>query len=170
MSLNYLKISQSIALAASLAVAFLKLHLDTRKQGVFIHGRYSEQKMITFGVPLGSVLGPVLFCLFINDLPEHIEPNTITCSMLADDTPLISSGKIVSTIEKDLQNGVNSVSNWCKSNKMALNPSKIKCMLITTRQKHQNKIASLNLTVNSEPTQQVSEHCVLGVIIDDQLK
>ena len=53
---------------------------------------------------------------------------------------------------------------------MALNPTKIKCMLIATRQKHQKQLLSLNLIFEITPIEQVSKHRLLGVTVDEQLK
>ena len=62
--------------------------LKNRVQRVFIRGFYSSQGTVKYGVPQGSVLGPVLFCIYINDLPLHIPSNSAECHMLADDTSL----------------------------------------------------------------------------------
>ena len=75
----------------------------------------------------------------------------------------------VNEIERELQFSINEVSNWCFKNYMALNPTKTKSMLLTARQKHQNTCSNLTLLVKSELIEQVSEHRLLGVIIDNKL-
>ncbi len=65
---------------------------------------------------------------------------------------------------------IQEVTEWCSANAMLLNPEKTKSMVVATRQKHQCGIPLLRLLLNSQVIEQVSEHCHLGVILDDQLK
>ena len=65
---------------------------------------------------------------------------------------------------------ITEVSDWCKQNRMCLHPEKTKCMVITTRQKHQRSPLCLKLEVNFETVTQVKEHRILGLTIDDELK
>ena len=150
---------------------FFRSYLANRKQCVFVNGQYSTEGAIEYGVPQGSVLGPLLFCLFINDLPLHVaDHNTCTsCEMFADDSTLHSAASEVPKINDNLQQGLTNVSKWCSKNKMIINPSKTKCMLVTTRQKHQLNPPPLNLCFENSPIQQVNKHKLLGVIIDEQL-
>jgi hypothetical protein len=90
--------------------------------------------------------------------------------MLADDTTLQTSNKSQTEVESALQDSLDNAASWCRDNHMALNPTKSKSMLITTRQKHQRAPLKLNLTLNNEPLHQVSEHKHLGVVIDDKLR
>ena len=73
---------------------------------------------IQSGVPQGSILGPLLFCIFINDLPLHIQDKKVRNSLFADDSSLDTSGKTVKEIEVTLQKSLNDVSGWCKNNLM----------------------------------------------------
>ena len=82
-------------------------------------------------------MGPVLFCIYINDLPLHIPSNTAEWHMLADDTTLHTTGKSVVQIQKTLQLCLDRISVWCNVNHMLINPVKTKSMILTTRQKHQ---------------------------------
>ena len=64
--------------------------------------------------------------------------------MFADDTSLNSSDEDTDTVQKELQRSINEASDWCDKNAMTLHPAKTKCMLLTTRQKHQLRPLHLN--------------------------
>jgi hypothetical protein len=157
-------------LGNSNSILLLKSFITERTQRVYLNGSYSNVGTIQHGVPQGSVLGPILFCLYINDLPFHITNPHVTCHMLADDTTLQTSSKNHNDAEIALQEALNDTALWCSTNRMVVNPKKSKSMLITTRQKHQLSTLSLNLTLNGNIIDQVSEHKHLGVIIDDKLR
>ena len=129
----------------------------------------SKTRRILSGVPQGSILGPLLFCLFINDLPLTNNNKTTTNDMFADDSSLYTSDKQLTVIEQNLQTSLNHVSSWCRNNSMILNPKKSKCMLIATRQRGLGN-ADLNLYVFDKAIEKVSSHKVLGVTVDSELK
>ena len=87
-------------------------------------GEYeSKWRAITSGVPQGSVLGPLLFVIYINDLPDKI--NNIF-EMYADDSKVIA--EVGDTNESSLQSDINEIKNWCTRWSMCLNSSKCKIM------------------------------------------
>ena len=121
-----------------------------------------------FGVPQGSILGPLLFLMFINDLPLYME-NVFT-DLYADDTTIYQISNSQHFIEQNLQAALEKLSLWCKHNGMLLNTDKTKVMLITTSQKHLRlHDYVLNLTYNSEILKNVNNDKVLGVLIDNDL-
>ena len=154
----------------SSAVRFFQSYLSDRSQYVCANGKFSATGTIQSGVPQGSILGPLLFCIFINDLPLHIQDKKVRNSLFADDSSLDTSGKTVNEIEVTLQKSLNDVSGWCKNNLMCLHPEKTKCMVIATRQKHQRSPLRLKLDIDSKTVVQVKEHRVLGITIDDEFK
>ena len=160
----------SLYLKSSKSVNMLSSYLENRQQRVYVHGDFSTSGLLKSGVPQGSVLGPLLFCIFINDLHLDITSSEVTCEMFADDSTLHTAGKDVKEIETRLQKSLTEISAWCKSNSMLIHPQKTKSMLVSTRQKLQNTTDSLSLQLNSTPVEQVHEHRVLGIIIDDQFK
>jgi ribonuclease P/MRP protein subunit RPP40 len=150
-------------------LAFITSYLNERTQYIHVNGRNSREGVIKHGVPQGSILGPLLFSVYINDLPLHISDPRVTCSLFADDGTLDVSSSDVSCITQSLQSSLADVTDWCLDNSMVPNPSKTTCMLITTRQKHQLNPPPLQLSFNGQSVEQVRNQRVLGIIIDDKL-
>ena len=98
----------------SSVIPFFQSYLSDRSQYVCANGKLSAVGTIQSGVPQRSVLGPLLFCIFINDLPLHIQDKKVRTSLFADDSSLDTSGKTVNEIEVTLQKSLNDVSGWCK--------------------------------------------------------
>ena len=90
--------------------------------------------------------------------------------LFADDGTLNTANDNIDNIRRDLQQSLYDVFGWCCRNRMALNPTKTKCMLMATRQKHKKKHLPLNLKFETTPIEQVSKHRLLGVTVDEQLK
>ena len=109
--------------------------LTDRKQTVRVNASTSDVRSLKYGVPQGSVLGPLLFSIYINDLPLFIKT---CCERFADDTTIHSSNSNLSKLSESLQENVNSLLKWAELNHMSFHPDKTKFMLITTRQKRQN--------------------------------
>ena len=151
-------------------LSFFQSYFCQRQQYVQVNGSSSRMGLITRGVPQGSVLGPLLFCLFINDLPLHLTSNHISCDLFADDATIHTPDKDISVVQDRLQQEMDEITDWCSKNSMLLNPSKTECMIIATRQKHQLAPLNLNLSIQNDPVTQVAEHRLLGVTIDNQLR
>ena len=151
-------------------LSFFKSYLSERTQHVLVNGIASSSQQVGRGVPQGSVLGPLLFSLFINDLPLHLTEEKVSCDLFADDATVHTQDKDINIISSRLQQTLLDVFNWCDKNLMVLNPEKTECMVITTRQKHQLEPLTLNLLLQDKPIEQVSEHCLLGVTVDKQLQ
>ena len=95
----------------------------------------SDSSAVNCGVPQGSILGPLLFFLFINDLPLTLH-DTISCiDLYADDTTKYEQNFDMSTVQSNLQKSLNLLHEWCRQNGMVLNTLKTKVMLITSRLK-----------------------------------
>ena len=108
-------------------------------------------------------------------MPLHIScPNT-SCELFADDCTLHTAGRNLAEIQSSLQSSVNEVSNWCQTNSMLIHPQKTKCMVLCTRQKRERQKRDLapllmNISINSVPIEQVSNHRLLGIIIDEDFQ
>ena len=103
-------------------------------------------------------------------MPLCLTRASVQGDLFADDGTLITANDNIDNIRRDLQQSLYDVSGWCCRNRMALNPTKTKCMLMATRQKHQKKQLPLNLKFETTPIEQVSKHRLLGVTVDEQLK
>ena len=115
------------------ALQWFTSYFDQRSQQVSISGKLSNAKFISSGVPLGSVLGPLLFLIYINDLPLEIKKSIL--DKFADDTTMSKSGSCIQEITDDLnEDGKDSI-NWCGKNKMSVNIPKTKAMFITSAPK-----------------------------------
>ena len=146
-------------------------YMSGRRQFVNIDGYYSTQRALTLGVPQGSILGPILFLVFINDLPAALQHSVV--DIYADDTTISYSTHYMAApndISNGLQTDIDEIMNWSADNKMILNESKTKSMLVTGKRlgKKQEQ-STLQLYVNSTELEQVSSHKLLGVTIDSQL-
>ena len=150
------------------ANTWFRSYLTGRTQQTSFRGHLSETAAITAGVPQGSIIGPLLFIVYMNDLPLHIH-NDI--DMFADDSTLHTSGANIEEIQLSLQTDLNVITTWCTDNKMVINTSKTKTMLITTKQRrHHLQNDRLNITLNELNLQQVSQQKVIGVVVDENLK
>ena len=151
---------------SELTVSCFRSYLCDHGQMVTILGSNSSFKTIARGVPQGSILGPILFLVFINDLRLYM--NHCNSYLFADDTTLHTLGKTIPEIQHKLQMDLNSVTDWCTTNCMVLNPKKTTCMKIITQKKitHSPK---LNLFTGSKML--ANTHCqkLLGVFLNETL-
>jgi hypothetical protein len=148
-------------------IKLIRSFLCNRQQSVCINRVTSDPLPVDFGVPQGSVLGPLLFSVYINDLPLHISQE---CEMFADDTTIHTNETDISKVAFSLQKSANELQSWTEYNHMALNPSKTEVMLLTTRQKRQNLTSLLpTVTVCNQPLKEIQHHKILGVTIDNNL-
>ena len=97
---------------------WIRAFLSNRRQKVVLVDTELEQGDVTSGVPRGSVLGPTLFIIFVNDIPNCLEN---TCELYADDGKVFANNEIC-----NLQNDINNVANWCDIWQMTLNFRKCK--------------------------------------------
>ena len=142
-------------------------YLSNRKIITFLNNTLSEEYSINNGVPQGSLIGPILFAIFINDLASLFDK----CSfhLYADDTVLYYSDKDPQVVETVLNEELNKVIKWMDKNKLKLNCTKTVGMLLGTRHmliKHSN----LNFKINDVNITNVDSVKYLGVIIDRELK
>lgn len=137
---------------------FFSSYLENRRQYVEYRGYKSFDVLATSGVPQGSVLGPLMFVVFINDIVANLNVESL---LYADDL------KIYCVIENEqdcenLQNNLNKVNDWCLSNNLPLNISK--CNSFTFSKMH--KPIDYNYHINGQILQRPDTVKDLGVIFD----
>ena len=103
-------------------------YLKGRKQYVFYNGETSDVKEITCGVPQGSVLGPLLFLIYINDLPNISEK--LQFFLFADDTNIYDESKDLKELEKTVNGELKKLTLWLNVNRLALNVKKTNFVIL----------------------------------------
>ena len=150
------------------ALIWFKSYLIHRMQQVSVDNNKSEFQQVKHGVPQGSILGPLLFLLFTNDLPLYL--NIVKADLYADDTTLYDIQHSVEDIEKNRQTALRKLYTWCICNGMVLNSAKTKVMLITTYQKRQRlSREELVLKFNTDSLSMITTDKILGVYINNNL-
>ena len=131
--------------------------LNNRRQRVCVRGLFSDWFQIISGVPQGSVLGPILFIIYINDLSDHIQSSLWT---FADDTKIYRS-ILTSDDHHILQNDLDAFMEWKRTWQGFVNISKRKHLSIGDT----SNVRSYTLTIDSENVtiQQANEECDLGI-------
>src|SRR5699024_1005347 len=113
------------------SVRLVMSYLQDRQQQVSIGSALSDATKITHGVPQGSILGPVLFSLYVNDLPSHLPESDVT--LYADDTGIGFTGSSVQSIINKKSNYLTKADEWFLSNKLSLNNNKTISIVFTLR-------------------------------------
>ena len=140
--------------------------LKNRQQRVVLNGQSSSWTKVNAGVPQGSILGPLLFLIYINDLPNGLQSNP---KLFADDTSLFSTVQDITTSTVSLNNDLTKISEWAVQWKMNFNPdpSKQAQELLFSQKTSSKPYPSLNF--NDNPFQQVHFRKHLGLFLDPKL-
>ena len=167
-------IDHEILLEKMIAIGFsnkvidwYRSYLSNRKFNVNVNKTLSTSGEITCGVPQGSILGPLLFLLYVNDMPQ-----AVSCDLLlyADDSCLIYQHKDVKEIEQMLNKNFSDLCDWFVDNKLSIHfgDDKTKCILFASKNKVK-KAEPLNINYNGIEIKQHSKVNYLGCIFDDSL-
>ena len=140
-------------------------YLTDRHQAVRVNGTTSELKRIDTGIPQGSVLGPILYLIYVNELPTI--SNLFSLCLFADDTTMIFKNSNPNDLVRTCNVGMEVFYSWCCANRLSINVSKTNLMLFS------NNLDPGDISevyMNNVRIQYASSAKFLGIMIDDKLK
>lgn len=146
-------------------IRVLHSYFQHRTFYVDINNAKSTSRPIHAGVPQGSLLGPVLFNLYINDMPSH---EKTSLGVYADDTASYSISRSAKLAEQRIQAHANDISEWCNKWRLQVNASKCETILFRREGKN-SKGHKLAITFNGEQVKEVTTAKYLGVTLDRKL-
>ena len=140
-------------------------YLNNRQQIVTINNSLSDIENISCGIPQGSVLGPILFLLYINDF--YLCSEMFQFHLFADDANLFYKHKDLNSLETNVNNELQKVQNWLCANKLSLNVDKSNFVIFHPPQKKMK--SNVQICINDKPLKH--EQCIkyLGILIDSNL-
>ena len=144
-------------------------YLTNRYQQCLINGFLSRKGEIICGIPQGSILGPLLFLIYINDLPNCL--NSTTPCLYADDTQIFASSRDPAELAYNLNSDLENTMDWLTLNKLQSHSSKTKFMVIGSKPNLTSKVADLHsrITMNNNSVSSVTSQKCLGVDLDETL-
>ena len=145
-------------------------YLTNRMQFVQLDDIQSDRRPISTGIPQGSILGPLLFIIYMNDITEASD--LFDFILYADDTSLNTTLEIIAnrhpnSTQESINIELNKLNNWLKLNKLSLNIQKTKFMIFTTTNK---RTPDLQLHIEGTTIERVFEFNFLGITLDDKLR
>ena len=146
-----------------MAGSWFRSYLSERQQTCFIKEHSSNSRFVRCGIPQGTILGPLLFLIYINDFPNCLK-------MFADDIYLTYASNNIYDINNKLNEDLANVTEWLSANIMlTLNQSKSEFMLIDLRQRIKTLQSAPSLAINGVSVRQVAHTKSLGTYIDENL-
>ena len=145
---------------------FLKSYLMNRQQYTMINGSASITQSISIGVPQGSVLGPLFFLLYINDIINCLSHSKPT--LFADDTSLLLHDKNLKTVIELAENDLKNTYDWLVANQLSLSWEKTNFIIFHSPKKKIDNVTDLKVYENS--IKRVKSVKYLGMCIDEELK
>ena len=146
------------------ALKYICSYLSDRQQSTRINGTYSLFELIIYGIPQGSILGPIIFNIFINDLFYFIKKANV--HNYADDTTLSTFSNSIPNLIRVLEDETNTAISWLTNNNMIAKPEKFHSIIVTkNRADNSNFLVKIgDKVIKTEPNVKL-----LGVTIDNKL-
>ena len=143
---------------------WFECHLSKRMFSVHIENSFSDKAILICGVPQGSILGPLLFLLYVNDMVQAVNCNLL---LYADDTGLIFLHKGINIIDQQLNKNFSNICDWLVDNKFSIHfgENKTKSILFAALNECKN-FRKLNISYGSLNIKQYSEFTYLGCLLD----
>ena len=148
-------------------INWIQSFLINRKQRVKVNGKYSNWESVISGIPQGTILGPILFIIYINDLPDKVEGRAMM-SLYADDAKLYRTIKTRND-SQELQMALNGVKDWCDKWLLKLNVNKCKYLTIHGKKAITDTAYGLMTIAGRQELERVSKIKDLGILIDEKL-
>ena len=141
-------------------------YLSGRQQRVMVNGAYSDWAPVSRGVPQGSILGPLLFLVFMNDLPTVVTSCTI--NLYANDTTIYYANQDPDCVTHAINDDLQLIATWIVSNKLTMNVSKTQ-MMVLSRRAARSRAEQIKVQVNGTTIPRQESVKYLGVTIDHDL-
>ena len=145
-------------------IGWFKSYLSNRLFRVHLENRYSDTSSITCGVPQGSILGPLLFLIYVNDMSQAVKSNLF---LYADDSCLVFQGKDVIEIEKQLNRDFKNICEWFVDNRLSIHFGEDKTKSILFASKCKIKVPKPKINYKNIQIKQYSKVLYLGCILDE---
>ena len=150
------------------AYRWLESYLSNRTQYCCVNGKLSSPAIMKTGIPQGSGLGPLLFLIYINDLPKCLNAGSKP-DMFADDTQIATASHDIEVITETLNSDLNNVASWLPANKLTLNNSKTEYMIIGSKKRLGLVTSDPAINVGNLKINGVETTKSLGLMIDESL-
>ena len=144
---------------------WFKSYLSNRQQCVQVNNALSDFATVKHGVPQGSILGPLLFLLYINDITQS--SSKLEFLLFADDTSIFLAKKEVKDLENTINTELGNISNWLKANKLSLNVKKSNVLLFRCR--NAKKMETFNIKIDGNTIEEKQSAKYLGLYFDNKL-
>ena len=155
----------------NLEFAWFSSYLTNRKQYCKVNGVSSKTEDIKYGVPQGSCLGPLLFLIYINDLPFSLKKGKVT--MYAYDTSIYYSSRNMEDINQTLNSELHHLKQWLQGNKLSLNVLKTQALVVGSKPKikkfTERVVGPPQFLIGDAQVENVDHTKYLGVMIDKNL-
>ena len=148
-----------------IAANWIQSYLSDRRQYTTFHQTDSDQRQLTYGVPQGSILGPLLFLLYVNDLPKA--SNILSTYLYADDANCFIQTEDIQTGLMTLQSEITNITNWTTANKLTINTEKTHFVIFSLKLNQPN--TQPLLLMQNHPLEQKPTTKFLGITLDSKL-